>query len=212
MDWWSHSDKSWDWYIRVPDTGATAPPNASVAETQTLKQEEEEQAIHQCLRTLIKKHRKDFMKRKSLLTTDNIASKLLNLEALDQYNDKCYELQRSRRKLKIQIQSSPANIWHKLKEQLSKICPATDTSKVIAGHRGHGPHFQRTFRSMANKLLNTGRFPKNNQGKGGHHKSLLSWLEIYSALQKWVKGTIPYDEGGFNGRVSNGALSFHDQC
>jgi hypothetical protein len=55
---------------------------------------------------------------------------------------------------------------------------------------------------MVAHLLRTGLLPESNQSKGAKHESLLNRTEISSALRAWVKGVLPFEKGGFNGRVS----------
>ncbi|KAF9009680.1 hypothetical protein BDQ17DRAFT_1421844 [Cyathus striatus] len=55
---------------------------------------------------------------------------------------------------------------------------------------------------MALHILKTGQLPENKQGKGAYYKSYLDHPDVNSAIQNWLKGEVPIDQGGFSGRLS----------
>ncbi|KAF8985031.1 hypothetical protein BDQ17DRAFT_1336006 [Cyathus striatus] len=50
-------------------------------------------------------------------------------------------------------------------------------------------------------VSHTGELPENKQGKGATHQSHFQITKVYSALQDWVKGEVPFDKGRYNGRL-----------
>jgi hypothetical protein len=173
--------------------------------SETAKQDDlraaEFKRTHRQLCSLIGKTRKQYHKKRTQLTDDNAASRLIDLEALDQYNNLRLRLQLECLSLKLRYKMARGVMRHQLKLRMSQIKPAINASTTVAGRCNRGPSFARTIRSMAAHLLTTNQLPENNQGKGASHKTLLTDPRVASALQEWVKGGLPVTDGGFEGRV-----------
>lgn len=161
---------------------------------------------HQRLSSLIEKTRTKLRSKKSLVTDTTAANRLVDLEALKQYNDLRFKLSNEVLDLQKQLAITPRRLKHNIKKRISKIRPATDASNSVAGRCARGPFFAKSLRSMAHELFTTGRLPENNHGKGAYHESYLNRPGVSSALQQWVKGILPFEEGGFIGRVSHFSL------
>ncbi|KAJ7571964.1 hypothetical protein C8J56DRAFT_907098 [Mycena floridula] len=129
---------------------------------------------HSQLRAQIKNQKKLFRKKKTLQTESKVFESIVNLEALDMYNDEYLWI--SLRKVSVTHQLAlTSSLTHKalLKKLETVSSPAT---------------------------TRTGLLLQTDQGKGGKHESFLIILGVYSALEIWVKGDLPF-EGGFNGRM-----------
>jgi len=129
--------------------------------------------VHQCLCKLIKSHHQKLQSSKAMLTNCAAAGTLMDLEAIDQYNDIFLCLSQKRTKLVTNLPSA---------------------STTIAAYCPHGPHYAWTIWDMVAHLLRTGLLPELNQGKGAKHESLLNRTEISSALQAWVKGVLLFEK------------------
>lgn len=163
---------------------------------------ESPQARHSYFRKLIKTQRKKLNSKKSLNSNAKVASILIDLEALYQFNDLRLQYEQERLRLIKKLETTPHRLHPRLKARISKIKPSENASIAVAARCTWGPTYARTIRSTAAFLLRTGLLPESKQGKGAYHESLLNRPEVSSALQKWVKGVLPFEEGGFVGRVS----------
>lgn len=160
-----------------------------------------DERTHRKLRQQIETLRKKYKKKKTVLTDDNASTRMLDLEAISQYNDLQLKLLKEQKSLRSRLKNSPRVTQHRLRKRISSISPSMDASLSVARRLGKGSYFARVLRSMTNELFRTGRLPESRQGKGATHKSHLLNPRITSALRNWVKGLLPFDEGGFEGLV-----------
>jgi hypothetical protein len=89
----------------------------------------------------------------------------------------------------------------KAKNPNLKLYPALKASTVIARRFGKSDYYARRLREKLAHLHRVGELQDSKQGKGAAHKSLLSEPRVATAIQTWVKGVVPVDEGGYTGRV-----------
>ena len=158
---------------------------------------------HRHLWKLIERHRTIIRQKKTIISDNKAAKTLIDLEALSQYNDMRFKLHQDWEHLKKSCKLAAKSVQPRLRLQLGNIKPAMDASKAVASWCSQGPLYAWTLHSTAYYLLRTGLLPENQQGKGAEHSSLLANPQIAPALQLWVKGTLLFEEGGFNGRVSH---------
>ncbi|TFK67503.1 hypothetical protein BDN72DRAFT_913924 [Pluteus cervinus] len=147
----------------------------------------------------IKHLRKELNKKKTPSDCQDVANQLVELTKIEQYNQRRYELHQERTRLKLSLTVQQKSLHHKIKQRIAKIRPANDASMEVAKRFNRGPWFARLVRSSTNTLFTTGKLSKNKQGQGAHHESLLGDPRIHDALQKWVKGMVPPEKGGFIG-------------
>ena len=91
----------------------------------------------------------------------------------------------------------------KVKNPNLKLCPSLRASTTIARQFGKSNYFARKLREKSTHLYRVGELQTSKQGKGGAHLSLLSEPRVVTAIQTWVKGVIPVEKGGYNGRVQH---------
>lgn len=156
---------------------------------------------HKKLQRQIEVLRKKYKKKKTVLTDNNASSRMLDLEAISQYNDLRFKLINEQRVLKSRLKNCPRITQQRLRKRITRISPSTDASISVARRLGKSSYYARVLRSMTNELFRTGQLPESRQGKGATHKSYLLNPRVTSALRNWVKGLLPDDEGGFIGLV-----------
>lgn len=168
------------------------------------------QDAHARLRKLIAGHLKKLRNKKTLLTDQSAANMVLDLEALNRYNDLRLQFAEKLLEHKQKIaRAAPMLRVHLKRSKQAKIRPSMDASNAVATTAARGPHFARRLRDMASYILRTELLPTSNRGKGAAHPSLLNNPEVLSRLRQWVKGLIPLNQGGFEGRVSMSPFSFN---
>lgn len=184
-----------------PGDGDNGPCLAEEPETHELIIRDSPADAHKRLRKQIEAQKKQLKKRKILASDTSAAHTLIDLEALGQYNDLRLTLANKKDDIKKSIPGLPSRLRTRTRTRWASIKPATDAANSVASRCGKGPFYARTLREMAHSLAKTGELPENRQGKGGYHKSLLAMPAVSSAVQQWVKGGLPFEKGGFNGRV-----------
>ncbi|KAG6824115.1 hypothetical protein H0H92_007974, partial [Tricholoma furcatifolium] len=159
------------------------------------------EVIYRNLKKLIEKCRKELSNPKVVKREEGAAHTLLDLAALDQFNNLRFKLASEQANLKKRLRerACSSSIQHNLKQRISSIRPSTDAAKIIASRCDRGPYYARTLCSIARHLVDIGRLPESNQGKGALHATLLNNPSVWSALQVWVKGVLAIDEGGYEG-------------
>lgn len=89
----------------------------------------------------------------------------------------------------------------KAKNPKLKLSPSLKASTTIARRLGQSDYFARRLREKLVYLHRVGELQISRQGKGAAHQSLLSEPQVVGAIQTWVKGDIPIENGGYDGRV-----------
>ncbi|KAL4246959.1 hypothetical protein AB1N83_014398 [Pleurotus pulmonarius] len=125
----------------------------------------------------------------------------MDLAALEQYTAHAQGLQAKHDQLRERLKTTAPSLRSKLRGKMSKIHPMTTASNTVADRFGKGPWFARRLRGMASYVLRTQELPPSTQGKGAQRSSFFNCSEVRSALEKWVKGLIPTDQGGFEGQM-----------
>ena len=167
------------------------------------------QDVHARLWKLIAGHLKKLRKKKTLLTNQSAANMVLDLEALNRYNDLRLQFGEKLLEHKQKIACAAPILHAQLKRsKQAKIRPSMDASNAVVTTAAHRPHFARRLCDMASHILRTELLPTSNRGKGAAHPSLLNNPEVLSHLRQWVKGLIPLNQGGFEGQVSMSPFSF----
>lgn len=159
--------------------------------------------LHHCeLEKLITEHLRKLRYKKTLLSDTKAASTAFDLEAMRRFNDIRLSLRIKLRKQKEQVANAPVCRRAIMKKRQKKIQPTIQASMQVASLLSKTETYARRLREAAHHLHRTGELPKNNQGKGGAHATLLNRPDIASSVHRFVNGDIPVDEGGFCGRVS----------
>jgi hypothetical protein len=153
------------------------------------------------LTSVIAAHQKHLRNKKSMLTDAKAAGTILDLEALQQFNQIQHKLHLEIRERRIKLAEASPKTRRMLQMKMRPIQPATDASERVAELRSKSKTYARRLREHARHLLRTGELLENNQGKGAHHESHLSRPSVVHALRRWVNGLVPSEEGGFEGQV-----------
>ncbi|KIK49712.1 hypothetical protein GYMLUDRAFT_253663 [Collybiopsis luxurians FD-317 M1] len=132
-----------------------------------------------------------------MLSDQQAANKVFDLEALRRYNDLRLELIEKREAWQKKIASAPSKIRPLLEARQPKILSAQQASQKVAYGCGKGPAFAKHLRNSANYILRTGLLPENCQGQGAAHASLLNDIRVSSKLRLWSDGLIAEEEGGW---------------
>jgi hypothetical protein len=151
------------------------------------------------LTSTIVAHQKRLRNKKLMLTDAKAAATILDLEALQQFNQIQYKLHLEICQQHIKLAEASPKIRRMLQMKMRSIRPATDASERVAELRSKSKTYSRRLREQARHLLRTGELLENNQGKGAHHESHLSRPSVVHALRRWVSGLVPSEEGGFEG-------------
>jgi hypothetical protein len=179
--------------------------NPHLAESSTTPKKDPREApqdFHRRLKKSIDNLDKSLRKDKTIRTSKAAANDILFLVSLRQYNDLRLKYALEKADLIQSLSTASPNVRPRIKMRISRIRPSTDAGNLVASRAGKGPYFARTVRSAAQEMLRTGKLPENRMGKGAVHASLLQVPGVQSALQRWTKGLLPVEEGGFEGRVS----------
>ena len=149
-----------------------------------------DEQTHQELARVLEREEKKLNERRKHVGGNTTKSKrlvedTLELNALKQFNDLRIEYQRRRSK-----------------NGKSKLSPSIEASVAISRRLGRSQYFARKLRQKLFYLHRVGELQMSKQGKGAAHQSLLSEPRVVAAIQMWVKGTVPKEEGGYDGRVS----------
>lgn len=176
-------------------------PEAAEAEEQLedLEESTNPDVLHKSLAVALKKEQRKA--KKSERSDEYKARRHLEIEALIQFNDLRLKLALQVKAWKDALKKIPKSrrAIHKMK--MKKIKPSVDASKSIANRCSKGPYFARRLRHMAAHLLRSGCLPENNSGKGARHATWLAEPQVSEAIEEWLKGTMPFEEGGYNGKV-----------
>ncbi|KAJ7586334.1 hypothetical protein C8J56DRAFT_891253 [Mycena floridula] len=157
---------------------------------------------HSELRSQIKKQKKLFRKKKTVQTESKVFESIVNLEALDMYNDEYLRISLRKVSVTHQLALASSSTRKALLKKLGTVSsPATTASETVAARSCKTKHYARRLREMALHMQRTGLLLQTDQGKGGKHESFLTIPGVHSALEIWVKGDLPFEEGGFNGRM-----------
>ena len=89
----------------------------------------------------------------------------------------------------------------KAKNPNLKLFPSLEASTVIAKRLGKSDYYGRRLRERSAYLHRVGELQSARQGKGAVHRSFLLEPQVVTAVQAWVKGVVPLEEGGYTGRV-----------
>ncbi|KAJ6488315.1 hypothetical protein DFH09DRAFT_1455819 [Mycena vulgaris] len=106
-------------------------------------------ATHTKLRGLVKKTRTMLKKKATILIDQSAAGSILDLEAIDQYNDKLRDLSLKKAKLTSTLATAARRLRPRLKITLSRSHPAKEASLAVAHRCGRGEYFARSIREMA---------------------------------------------------------------
>jgi hypothetical protein len=153
------------------------------------------------LTSVIAAHQKHLRNKKTMLTNSKAAATILELEALQNYNELQYALHLRIHKQRAKLAAAAPRFRHLLQNKMRIICPAMEASERVAKNRLKSLTYARCLREQARYLLCTGELLENNQGKGANHETLLSRPSVVQALRRWVNSLVPSDEGGFEGQV-----------
>lgn len=156
---------------------------------------------YQQLARNIKQLQKKYQKNELKIPAKAVTKALMDLAALEQYTAHAQGLQAKHDQLRERLKTTAPSLRSKLRGKMSKIHPMTTASNTVADRFGKGPWFARRLRRMASYVLRTQELPPSTQGKGAQRLSFFNCSEVRSALEKWVKGLIPTDQGGFEGQV-----------
>jgi hypothetical protein len=81
------------------------------------------------------------------------------------------------------------------------IHPTKQASEEVAEALGKGNYYGRRLRDSANHLLRTGLILENRQGQGAKHETWLNKFDVRLGVQRFARGQILFEEGGFSGQV-----------
>ena len=183
-------------------TDGLCPPPRSVAELLPASTDEQrvkadvlldnlvahEQTYQEIVKTLEREEKRLNERKKQAGGSGSKSKKLIQdifeLQALKQFN-----------KLRIEYHRKKA------KNPNLKLCPSVDASTVIARRFGKTDYYARRLREKSTYLHRVGELQTVKQGKGVVHRSLLSESQVVAAIQAWVKGAVPVENGGYVGRV-----------
>jgi hypothetical protein len=157
---------------------------------------------HRQLKFLIHKCRKGYQKKKAVLTDSGAVDALMDLRALELYNDKYLILALERNSVKRHLDTARPLMKSKLRKRWKGIRPATTASNTVAAQCCKTQYYARRLRKMAVHMENTGELLRGRRGQGAQHDSLLNKPEVKAAVERWYKGEVPVNEGGFEGPVS----------
>lgn len=151
---------------------------------------------------LIVEHQKELRTRKVLTSDSRATDKIFDLQALKRFNVRRHQLRQNLSRQVEKLNQAPAKIRPALKAKQRPIHPTKQASEEVAEALGKGNYYGRRLRDYANHLLRTGLIPENRQGQGATHETWLNKLEVRSSVQRFARGQIPFEEGGFAGQVS----------
>ncbi|KAJ7584549.1 hypothetical protein C8J56DRAFT_1027796 [Mycena floridula] len=186
----------------VPIVGSPDSANQEILDKEKLRQ------AHSQFRGQIKKLQKSYRSKKKLQSGSKVFEAIVNLEALDMYNDEFLRISLRRATVKEQLTTASCGTRAALRKKLRAVSsPVTRASEIVAARCCKTRYYARRLREMAAYMERTGELLENKQGQGAHHESFLTIPGVYSALQIWVKGEMPFEEGGFNGPLRPAKMS-----
>ena len=134
--------------------------------------------------------------------------KIFDLQALKRFNECHHQLcQKLNQQLK-QYDRAPGKIQPAFKAKHRPIHPTKQASGEVAEALGKGNYYGRHRRDSASHLLRTGLILENRQGQGARHETWLNKFDMHAGVQRFARGQIPFEEGGFAGQVCIVQLGF----
>jgi hypothetical protein len=153
------------------------------------------------LNKLIDKYQKELRTKKVLTSDSRATDKIFDLQALKRFNERQHQLRKKLNQQLKQYDKAPAKIRSALKAKHRPIHPTKQASEEVAEALGKGNYYGRRLRDSANHLLRTGLILENRQGQGAKHETWLNKFDVRSGVQRFARGQIPFEEGGFSGQV-----------
>lgn len=160
------------------------------------------------LKELISSHQKKLCTSKSSLAQSRDAlEKIFDLQALNCYNEARHRLRSQATSQRLKIARAPPRLRHALKAKQKHLFPTKLASENVAHNLGKGGYYARHLRYLANHLLRTKELPENRQGQGAYHESLLNREDVREGVQRFARGQVPVEEGGWKGQVRSLSLT-----
>ena len=160
------------------------------------------------LNKLVDEYQKELRTKKVLTSDSRATDKIFDLQALKRFNERRHQLRQKLNRQLEQYDKAPGKIRPALKAKHRPIHPTKQASEEVAEALGKGNYYGRCLRDSASHLLRTGLILENRQGQGAKHETWLNKFDVRSGVQRFARGQIPFEEGGFAGQVCIVRLGF----